>query len=111
MKHAAKRFMMICASIVLFSSCVSLTKVNYPAGVLVTQSQWQPKVDSTIDNKPIAQIRYSRWSLFLPLSIDEGLKEAVNKAGGKTLTNVSIAPSSLWILFHALEITGEVSRK
>jgi hypothetical protein len=111
MKHAAKRFMMICATMALFSSCVSLTKVNYPGGVLVTQAQWQPKVDSTVDNKPIAQIRYSRWSLFLPLSIDEGLKEAVNKAGGRTLTNVSIAPYSLSFFFHSLSITGEVSKK
>lgn len=111
MKRAAKRFRMICVSIVLFSSCVSLTKVNYPGGVLVTQSQWQPEVNATIDNKPIAQIRYSRWSFFLPLSIDEGLKEAVNKAGGKTLTNVSIVPSSFGFLFHALQITGEVSKK
>ena len=106
-----KSFLTFCVAALMFSSCVSLTKVNYPSGALVTQAPWQPKLESTVDNKPLGQIRYSRWSFFIPLSIDEGLKEAVNKAGGKTLTSVAISPYSFSWLLHSLIITGEISKR
>jgi hypothetical protein len=89
---------------------VSLTKVNYPAGALVTAAPWDPKMDASLANKPVGQILFSRWSIFLPLSVDEGLKEAVTKAGGKTLTNVRVHLSSL-LFINTLQISGEISKK
>ena len=102
--------LLICLLFLTLSSCMSLSKVNYPAGMLVTAAAWDPKMDATLDNKPVGQILYSRWSIFLPLSVDEGLKEAISKAGGKSLTNVRLEPSS-FIIFHSLQISGEISKK
>ena len=103
--------LLICLLFLTLSSCMSLSKVNYPGGMLVTAAAWDPKMDATLDNKPVGQILYSRFSIFLPPGIDEGLKEAITKAGGKSLTNVRVEPSSTFIIFHSLQISGEISKK
>jgi hypothetical protein len=95
----------------VLNSCVSMKKVNYPAGTLVTQAPWHPQMNSSVENKPIGSVFYNRWSFFIPISADEGLKEVANLSGAKTLTTVRINPYSFSFLFHALAISAEASKK